>query len=115
MKKHINKYFGIGIYMPKTGENIGTLWRSAWQLGADFIFIIGKKYTRQSSDVYNTFKKIPLLQYKDIPSFLGAVYYDCRLVGIEKYRKKEIESTCPMTHRKYFKVSKFQPRCRCRC
>jgi len=27
-------YFGIGIYQGKTESNVGTLWRSAYQLGA---------------------------------------------------------------------------------
>lgn len=27
-------YFEIGIFHPKHGENIGTLWRTAYQLGA---------------------------------------------------------------------------------
>lgn len=29
-------YYGIGIYHPKTTENVGTLWRSAHNFGADF-------------------------------------------------------------------------------
>ncbi len=36
-------YFEIGIFHPKTKENIGTLWRSAYQLGAAGIFTIGKR------------------------------------------------------------------------
>ena len=34
------EYFGIGIYKPKTQENIGSLWRTAYILGASFIFFI---------------------------------------------------------------------------
>lgn len=36
-------YFGIGIYKPKTNTNIGTLWRSVFQLGAAYIFVIGQR------------------------------------------------------------------------
>lgn len=36
-------YFGIGIFHGKSSENLGTLWRSAAILGADFIFTIGKQ------------------------------------------------------------------------
>ena len=40
-------YFGIGIYQAKRFENVGVLWRGAYQLGASFIFTIGKRYRRQ--------------------------------------------------------------------
>ena len=33
-------YFEIGIYNGKTEVNMGTLWRSAYQLGASGIFIV---------------------------------------------------------------------------
>jgi len=48
-------FFGIGIQNIKTESNIGTLWRSANILGADFIYTIGKRYKKQSSD---TMKRI---------------------------------------------------------
>lgn len=35
-------FFGIGVYQIKRSENIGTLWRSAYILGASFIFTIEK-------------------------------------------------------------------------
>ena len=33
-------YFGIGILGGKNEANQGTLWRSAWQLGAAFTFTV---------------------------------------------------------------------------
>ena len=36
-------YFEIGVYHPKKEVNIGTLWRTAYQLGASVIFTIGLK------------------------------------------------------------------------
>jgi tRNA (guanosine-2'-O-)-methyltransferase len=41
-------YYGIGIENVKTAENVGTLWRSAYILGASFIFTIGKRYKKQA-------------------------------------------------------------------
>ena len=76
-------YFGIGIYQPKTKENVGTLWRTAYQLGAAFIFVIGKQYKQQDSDTLKSHRHIPLWQFKTIDSFLNAEIYDCKLVGIE--------------------------------
>jgi basic membrane lipoprotein Med (substrate-binding protein (PBP1-ABC) superfamily) len=43
-------YFYINVYQPKTTEDIGTLWRSAHNFGADFIFTIGARYHKQLSD-----------------------------------------------------------------
>ena len=37
-------YFEIGIFHTKTEQNVGTLWRSAFQLGAAGVFTIGKRY-----------------------------------------------------------------------
>jgi tRNA G18 (ribose-2'-O)-methylase SpoU len=53
-------YFEIGINNGKTEHNIGTLWRSAYQLGANSIFTIGRRYNKQSSDTYNVPDQIPL-------------------------------------------------------
>ncbi len=76
-------YFGIGIYNGKTVSNIGTLWRSANILGADFIFTIGNRYQKQCSDTMKTPRHIPLYHYKDGDDFFEHVPYDCPVVGVE--------------------------------
>lgn len=76
-------YFGIGIYQPKTGENVGTLWRSAYQMGASFIFVIGRRYKKQGSDTCQAYRHIPLYQYETYEDFKKARPYDCQLIGIE--------------------------------
>jgi len=76
-------YFGIGIYHGKTSENIGTLWRSANILGADFIFTIGKRYTKQCTDTMSTPKHIPLFHYSTWTDFMDHIPYDCPVVAIE--------------------------------
>ena len=48
------QFFGIGVYQPKTSHNIGTLWRSAYILGAKFIFIVDGKDNNQTSDTQKT-------------------------------------------------------------
>jgi len=77
-------YFGIGIYHTKTKENIGTLWRSAYIFGASFIFTIGKRYKKQSSDTTKAWTKIPLFHYDTFDEFQLHRPHDCRLVGIEQ-------------------------------
>lgn len=76
-------YFEIGIYHPKTIENVGTLWRSAYQLGAASIFTIGHRYKRQASDTLNVPANIPLRVYADMDEFLRFRPFAARLVGVE--------------------------------
>ena len=77
------QFFGIGIYQPKTEHNIGTLWRSAFILGAKFIFIIDGKYTPQASDTMKTWSKIPFYKYDDFDHFYKSLPYSTQVVGIE--------------------------------
>lgn len=77
------QYFGIGIYRPKTAENLGTLWRTALVYGASFVFVIEAKYKKKSSDVLKVWSKIPLFQYKTLEAFWDSVPYSCQLIGIE--------------------------------
>jgi len=76
-------YCGIGIENPKTITNLGTLWRSAYCLGADFIFTIGERYQKQSSDTVKAYRHIPYYRYKDIDDFAEHIPYDCQVVGVE--------------------------------
>lgn len=76
-------YFEVGIYHTKTESNVGTLWRTAYQLGAAGVFTIGKRYKRQSSDTLKVMHHIPLRHFLALEEFkrqrpIGAV-----LVGIE--------------------------------
>ena len=76
-------YFGIGIYHGKNEQNIGTLWRSANILGADFIFTIGKRYKKQCSDTLCTPRHVPLFHYSDWDDMFQHVPYGCPVVAIE--------------------------------
>ncbi len=76
-------YFEIGIFQPKHWENVGTLWRSAWQLGAAGIFTIGEKPRRQITDVLRVDKRIPLRFYEDFDAFLAARPQGAQLIGVE--------------------------------
>ncbi len=77
-------YFGIGIYRNKTVENIGTLWRSAYNFGASFIFVIGKRYPKQASDTVKAYRHVPLYEYETFEDFYKSMPYDCQLIGIEQ-------------------------------
>ncbi|OJX37948.1 MAG: hypothetical protein BGO78_07855 [Chloroflexi bacterium 44-23] len=76
-------YFEIGIYAPLHSENIGTLWRTAYQLGAAGIFVVGKVHRTQSSDTTRTPRQIPFRSFPTWADFLQHRPIGSRLVGIE--------------------------------
>lgn len=76
-------YFQIGIYQGKTELNIGTLWRSAYQLGASGIFTIGRRYKAQASDTVKAERHIPLVNYEDFSHFLSNRPVGSQLIGVE--------------------------------
>jgi tRNA G18 (ribose-2'-O)-methylase SpoU len=76
-------YFEIGIFHNKTPSNLGTLWRSAYQLGAAGIFTIGKRYSKQGSDTVKAWRHVPMREYTDFDHFLSCQPLDCLLVAIE--------------------------------
>lgn len=76
--------FSIGVHNIKSWQNTGTLMRSAFQLGADSVFTIGRRYKRQRSDVFNLSKHLEVSHHKDFESFLAAVPTGVKLVAIER-------------------------------
>ena len=77
-------FFVIGILNGKTTENLGVLWRTAQNLGASFIFTIGKRYAHQASDTHNSVKSMPYYHYKDFNDFFDHLPKGVRIVGVEK-------------------------------
>ena len=82
-------FYGIGIYNGKTVENVGTLWRSAHNFGADFIFTIGFRSPKQASNTTKAEKHIPLYQYADWGDFINHLPEGCELVFIEQSDKSK--------------------------
>lgn len=79
----IRGYFAIGIYQPKTSENVGTLWRSALILGASYIFTIGRRYKKQCSDTTKAWRHIPLMEFQNWGDFTAHLPHDAQLIAIE--------------------------------
>ena len=76
-------YFGVGMYMPKTSENIGTLWRSAKNFGASFMFTVGtRSFLKNAADTEQSWKDIPFYVYPTWEDV--SIPTDCFLVGIEQ-------------------------------
>jgi len=83
MSTQTRGFFGIGVYHPKTEENIGTLWRHAYLYGADFIFTIGRRYRKQATDTPKTYRHIPLYHYETYEDFTVHLPFGARLVCVE--------------------------------
>ena len=79
----IRGYFGIGIINGKCEQNIGTLFRSGLIYGASYIFTVGKRYKKQSSDTIKTYRHIPLFNFSSINDLKEHLPYTCQLIGIE--------------------------------
>ncbi|MFT4601716.1 MAG: tRNA G18 (ribose-2'-O)-methylase SpoU, partial [Arenicella sp.] len=77
------QFFGIGVYQPKTTHNIGTLWRSAYILGAQYIFMVGGKYNGQTSDTQKAWSRIPFFKYDDFDHMYNSLPHSTQLVGAE--------------------------------
>ena len=76
-------YFGIGIQNGKTPENLGVLWRSTQNLGASFIFTIGNRYAKQSSDTHHAVKALPYFHYLNFEDFYNHLPKGAMLIGVE--------------------------------
>lgn len=86
-------FYGVGIEHGKNIENIGTLWRSAYSLGASFVFTVGRRYRRQCSDTVKAYRHIPLYNYATLDDLHAHLPFDCQLVGVElDERAKPIET-----------------------
>lgn len=76
-------YFGIGIYNGAIPINLGTLWRSAKLLDANFIFTVGYRYKKQKSDTMNAYRHIPLLHFDSFKDLQSSVHQTCAIIGVE--------------------------------
>lgn len=76
-------FFAVGVYHPKTEANVGTLWRTAHLYGAAFVFTVGKRYHRQSSDTPKTPLHTPLFHYQDVEDLLDHLPWSAPLIGVE--------------------------------
>lgn len=75
-------YFEIGIFNGKFADNVGTLWRTAYQLGANGIFTIGERH-KTYSDTYKAERHIPLRSFDSFEEFYRLIPDGCALIGIE--------------------------------
>ena len=81
-------YFTCGVFGPKHSYNLGTLWRSAFQLGATGIFAIADRgassaLLSEASDTTKAWRRIPMWRHDDWNSFSAAQPLGALLVAVE--------------------------------
>ncbi len=76
-------FFGIGIYQYLHSENLGSLLRSAVAFNADYLFTIGRKYKKESSDTGDATRQLPCFNYSSYEAFKVSLPKNARLVCIE--------------------------------
>lgn len=86
MKDHDNNsaeqrgFAAIGLFMPKTRANIGSVLRAAGCYDAAMVAITGQRYGRAPTDTQASYRHLPLIQCDDLHSI---VPYDCVPVAID--------------------------------
>lgn len=76
-------YCAIGVVNTKNQANVGTLWRSAFQLGAQFIFTIGTRYKHQPTDTVKAVQRMPLFELDSWSDFVEFAPRGAKWVGVE--------------------------------
>lgn len=76
-------FCGIGVFNPKHEVNIGTLFRSAVCFGANYLFTVGRRYKRQSSDTPDSLGHLPCFNHVCFEDLLKSLPARTRLVLVE--------------------------------
>ena len=73
----VSGYFGVGVVNTKNQANVGTLWRSAYQLGAQFVFTVGTRYRHAPTDTVRATQRLPLFEVREHSSLHPPVVHRC--------------------------------------
>lgn len=76
-------YYGIGVVGAKNQANLGTLWRSAFQLGAAVLFTVGTRYKSQPTDTVHAISRLPLFELDDWHAFAEWAPRGAKYVAVE--------------------------------
>ena len=76
-------FFEIGVFHNKTATNLGTLMRSASQLGAAGVFTIGRRYSHQASDTLKAYRHVPVRNFATFEEYFAALPHSCPIVAVE--------------------------------
>lgn len=84
--KTLRGYFGVGMYEPQNAANVGSIWRSALGVNADFLCTIGGTYRRQKSDTTAAHRHLPLWAFSTWEKFLDHAPNNIEVVAVDNNR-----------------------------
>lgn len=73
-------FAAIGLHMPKTPDNVGSVLRAAHCYGAAFVAKTGMRFHSARTDTMKSYRHLPLLQADDL---LDIVPHDCVPVAVD--------------------------------
>jgi tRNA(Leu) C34 or U34 (ribose-2'-O)-methylase TrmL len=82
-------FAAIGLHLPKTPSNVGSVLRAAGCYGAAMVAASGQRYKRAATDTQASYRHLPLIQTDDLHDVLP---FDCVPVAIDL-----IEGAIPLT------------------
>lgn len=84
---------GLEYHKGISGALVSALWHgkkeevvrvgAALSFGADFIFLIGRRFERMSSDTTRSERHIPLFEFSNVDDFVDHIPYGCQPVCVE--------------------------------
>lgn len=68
-------FSAIGLYQPKTSENVGSALRAAKCYGSSLLVMTGRRFKRSSTDTYKQYRHMPVLEVEDLKAAIpfGAI------------------------------------------
>jgi tRNA(Leu) C34 or U34 (ribose-2'-O)-methylase TrmL len=73
-------FAAVGLFHPKTSVNVGSALRAATNYSAAMVAITGRRYGRAPTDVYASFRALPVLQVDDLRTVIP---FDCVPVAVD--------------------------------
>ena len=73
-------YHAIGLCMPKTDANVGSVLRAAFAFGTAFVATTGRRYKPSFTDTIKGVRHLPLLHTADLRAVIP---FDCVPVAVE--------------------------------
>lgn len=73
-------YSAVGLHMPKTPANVGSVLRAAYCYGSGMVAHTGQRYKRARTDMGAAYRHLPLIHADDLHDLLP---YDCVPVAVD--------------------------------
>lgn len=73
-------YAAIGLHMPKSAHNVGSVLRAAGCYGAAMVAATGARYGRAATDTMKAYRHLPLITCDDLHSVIP---FDCVPVAVD--------------------------------